>query len=212
MNYYYDIVLNLNEELYEFYEWEENDSIDFIKKIPLFRVSTKTLKDNLKYQTKFSQTMIEQIKNKTIIKKNENLENIFLISDTKNALALEINNEGLVINRSKLLVSDEMNLIEMIYSLKEVKIEYEKIKKYEARKELRQIEKIKKLIKCEIDLLYQEKNRSKLKYLYYEWFNTVENSLEKMYEEMNTELEKNFSEKLNSIYDLIKLSYHKISG
>ena len=36
-----------------------------------------------------------------------------------------------VINRSKLLVSDEMNLIEMIYSLKEVKIEYEKIKKYE---------------------------------------------------------------------------------
>ena len=42
MNYYYDIVLNLNEELYEFYEWEENDSIDFIKKIPLFRVSTKT--------------------------------------------------------------------------------------------------------------------------------------------------------------------------
>ena len=144
--------------------------------------------------------------------KNENLENIFLISDTKNALALEINNEGLVINRSKLLVSDEMNLIEMIYSLKEVKIEYEKIKKYEARKELRQIEKIKKLIKCEIDLLYQEKNRSKLKYLYYEWFNTVENSLEKMYEEMNTELEKNFSEKLNNIYDLIKLSYHKISG
>ncbi len=212
MNYYYDIVLNLNEELYEFYEWEENYSIDFIKKIPLFRVSTKTLKDNLKYQTKFSQTMIEQIKNKTIIKKNENLENIFLISDTKNALALEINNEGLVINRSKLLVSDEMNLIEMIYSLKEVKIEYEKIKKYEARKELRQIEKIKKLIKCEIDLLYQEKNRSKLKYLYYEWFNTVENSLEKMYEEMNTELEKNFSEKLNNIYDLIKLSYHKISG
>lgn len=212
MNYYYDIVLNLNEELYEFYEWEENDSIDFIKKIPLFRVSTKTLKDNLKYQTKFSQTMIDQIKNKTVIKKNENLENIFLISDTKNALALEINNEGLVINRSKLLVSDEMNLIEMIYSLKEVKIEYEKIKKYEARKELRQIEKIKKLIKCEIDLLYQEKNRSKLKYLYYEWFNTVENSLEKMYEEMNTELEKNFSDKLNNIYDLIKLSYHKISG
>ena len=69
MNYYYDIVLNLNEELYEFYEWEENDSIDFIKKIPLFRVSTKTLKDNLKYQTKFNQDLIEQIKNKTIIKK-----------------------------------------------------------------------------------------------------------------------------------------------
>ncbi len=212
MNYYYDIVLNLNEELYEFYEWEENDSIDFIKKIPLFRVSTKTLKDNLKYQTKFNQDLIEQIKNKTIIKKNENLENVFLISDTKNAIALEINNEGLVINRSKLLVSDEMNLIEMIYSLKEVKIEYEKIKKYEVRKELRQIEKIKKLIKCEIDLLYKEKNRSKLKYLYYEWFNIFENSLEKMYKEMNAELEKNFSEKLNNIYDLIKLSYHKISG
>ncbi len=29
---------------------------------------------------------------------------------------------------------------------------------------------------------------------------------------MNAELEKNFSEKLNNMYDLIKLSYHKISG
>ena len=50
MYYYYDVLLNFGEDenLYEFYEWEEKDQVDFVKKIPIFRVSTECLKDNLK--------------------------------------------------------------------------------------------------------------------------------------------------------------------
>ena len=71
MYYYYDILLNFTEndgELFEFYEWEENDNIEFIKKIPLFKVSTSNLKILLKYQVKFAEEILEQIKNKTILK------------------------------------------------------------------------------------------------------------------------------------------------
>ena len=33
MKYIYDIILNFNERLYEFYEWKDNDDIEYIKKI-----------------------------------------------------------------------------------------------------------------------------------------------------------------------------------
>ena len=45
MNYYYDLVLNFNETAFMFYEWNENDVIELIKKIPLFSVNNKVLKD-----------------------------------------------------------------------------------------------------------------------------------------------------------------------
>lgn len=214
MYYYYDILLNFNEgnELYEFYEWEEKDSVELIKKIPLYRVSTQVLKDQIKYQTEFDSSLLDAIEKKTILKSNSrNLEYAFLLSDSKNALAIELNKEGKVISRSKLLLSDEINLNEMMFTMKETKLKYEKIKKYSTRLEIRQIAKIKKLIKCEIDTLYKSKNISKLKYLYYEWFNEHENILEKMISKMNKSLEQNYDENITRIYDLIKLSYNKTS-
>ena len=42
MNYIYDITLNFNKNnLYEFYEWKEEDDAEFILKIPMFKVSTE---------------------------------------------------------------------------------------------------------------------------------------------------------------------------
>ena len=45
MTYIYDILLNFtdDERLLEFFEWEKEDTIEHIKKIPLIRVSTKQL-------------------------------------------------------------------------------------------------------------------------------------------------------------------------
>ena len=40
MIYIYDIILNWtdNDKVYEFFEWEQNDDVDHIKKIPLFKI------------------------------------------------------------------------------------------------------------------------------------------------------------------------------
>mgnify|MGYP003317354088 CR=1 FL=1 len=136
MYYYYDILLNFQDDriLYEFYEWEESDDIDFVKKMPLFRISTSNLKDLLKYKVKFSMELLNEIKNKTILKSSsKNLKNTFLVCDTKDALAIELNNEGVVISRSKLLLADEINLNEIMFTMKESKLKYEKLEKYEKR-------------------------------------------------------------------------------
>ncbi len=214
MYYYYDVLLNFGDEseLYEFYEWEEKDNVDFVKKIPLFRVATNTLKDQIKYHTKFDPNLLPQIENKTILKAlDKNIKYAMLLCDTKNALALELDEEGNVISRSKLLLGDEINLNEMMFTMKETNLKYEKKEKYQIRRDLRQIEKIKNLIKCEIDTLYQANNSSKLKYLYYEWFNETSNDLEKMIEKMKTKLKGEYDESINRIYDVIKISYNKVN-
>ena len=214
MYYYYDILLNFGSEeaLYEFYEWESEDTIEFIKKIPLFRVSTKVLKDQLKYKTIFSNEFLKQIENKTIVKSiSESLPFACILSDAKNAIALELNEKGEVINRSKLMLNDEANLMEMMFTMRESSLSYEVCERYKKRNDLRQVEDIKKLIRCEIDTLYESKNESKLKYLYYEWFNKECSSMKTIVADMKSALKKGYDDNFLRIYELIKLTYHKVN-
>ncbi len=213
MYYFYDILLNFqgDNDLFEFYEWLNTDNIEFVKKIPLFRVSTKLLQDSLKYKVRFDENVIYQIKNKTILKSTKSIENAFVISDAKNALALELDNNGNVISRSKLLLKDEENLLETMFTMKDIDLKYEKIEKYKKKDSIRQIEEIKKLIKCEIETLYESKNISKLKYLYYEWFNKNCSNLDKIHKDMLNALQKDYNANLKQIYDFIKISYNNVN-
>lgn len=207
MYYYYDVILNFQDDkdLYEFYEWEESDDIDFIKKIPLFKVSTKDLNDLIKYKVKFSLDFSETIKDKTILKaKDKTLKYAFLVSDTKNALALELDSLGNVISRSRLLLGDEINIGEIMFTMTDTKLTYTKLTKYPKRGCLRQIDRMKKVIKKEIDTLYENKNISKLKYLYFEWFNKQNEDINIVYQEMNRSLKENFNDNIERIYELIK--------
>ena len=43
MNYIYDIILNFQERIYDFYEWNKTDVITHIRKIPVFKISSKDL-------------------------------------------------------------------------------------------------------------------------------------------------------------------------
>ena len=49
MIYTYDILLNWTKNLHliEFFEWNLEDDLEHIKKIPIFRVSDKVIKDLL---------------------------------------------------------------------------------------------------------------------------------------------------------------------
>ncbi len=214
MYYYYDVYLNfgIDDEVYEFYEWEEKDTIEFVKKMPVFRVSTESLLDILNHKVKFSSSLVLQIKGKTMLKSSLNsIIYAFILSDTKNALAFELNEEGFVIARSRLLPSDELNLLEILFTMKESTLEYEKIEPYCKQDTLRQVREIKQLIKCEIDTLYENKNTNKLKYLYYEWFDKSSNDINRIYNEMTETLQKEYDSQLKNIYDFIKMSYNKVN-
>lgn len=210
MNYYYDILLNFQEKYCMFYEWDEQDNIEFIKKIPLFHIDTKTFFDLYSNNIEINTEFLSSIENKTKLKQNKYLKYTCLFSDGKNTIALEFNDNGLVINKSSLMVDDELNINEFMYNIGKVKLDYKIINKDERSKETRQEIKIKRLLKIEVNKMYNNKEYSKLKYIYLEWFNEILDSIEKMYNNMLDKINENLTEKEYKIYELIKLSYNNV--
>ena len=45
MKYAYDVVLNFNDEFYNFYEWDTDDTIAYVKKIPIYKVTNDIIND-----------------------------------------------------------------------------------------------------------------------------------------------------------------------
>ena len=213
MEYCYDILINLNENsAYNFYEWEDYDPIELIKKIPIFRVDSKILKDFYLYNIKVSNDFLNTLSDKTILKNNKinkTLKYACLLCDTKNTLVVEFDEEGNLINRSTLLLEDDANIIEFIYNYKETKINYEKKDLINYKNILRQEEIIKKVIKTEINTLLANKNFLKLKYLFNEWFGYEESDFRKIKNIMFEDLDYKINLITQKIYNLIILSYSK---
>lgn len=214
MNYYYDIILNWSERLpYSFYEWNDLDYLELVKKIPFIRIKHKSLIDIWSNNIKISSELLNNIKDKTLVSGKNSMCKInyaCLFTDNKNAIAIEFNENGESINRSKLLIDDEMNALEVSYSLREEDIVYEIINKLEESKILRQVSEAKKIISLEINSLYQNKELAKLRYLFYEYKGEKSADIDKIYHTLSEELETSFNEDFFRIYDIIKLSYHKV--
>ena len=214
MNYYYDIILNWNEgEAYEFYEWNDYDYLELIKKIPLVKVKHKFLLDLICNDIKVEESFLEMIEGKTLVSDKKNFKKIeyaCLFTDTKNVIALEFNGEGISISRSNLLIDDDLNVLEVIYGMKETNLNYEILKKIEETQTLRQEREAKKLILLEINNLYNNKEIDKLKYLYYEYKKENIDDIDYIYETIINDLNIKFNKEILKLYYVIKLSYHKV--
>ena len=210
MDYYYDILLNFQEGYCMFYEWDENDAIDYIKKIPIYHVSSKIYNDFYMSKIKVSEGFLKEIENKTKLKQNGSLKYACIISDGKNSLGLEFNDKGLLQNKSSLILEDELNINEFMFNISLSNIDYEVVEKDSIPKYTRQEEKVKKLIRVEINDIYNKKNYSKLKYIYLEWFKELKCDYEEMYQEMLKKLDGDLTDREYNIYELIKLSYNNV--
>ena len=210
MNYYYDVLLNFQDNFYMFYEWEEFDIIEYFKKIPLFHIDSKTLSNMILKIVKVDADFLSAIENKTKLKQNKYLKYSCIISDGKNSVAILFNDDGLVINKSSLTVEDELNINEFVFSISKSKINYEIISDDVFYKETRQELKIKKVLKLEIDGMYKQKNYSKLKYIYLEWFDEILDNVDIMYNNMLDKINSKLTDKEYHIYELIKISYNNV--
>lgn len=213
MNYYYDIILNWNElEPYAFYEWNESDYLELIKKIPYMKVNHKTFLEIYENRIKIDSILLEKIKGKTLISGNKlnRVDYALLITDNKNTIALEFNDKGESISRSNLLIDDEVNALEVAFSLKETELSYEILEKIPKKKDLRQIGETKKFIILELNNLYKNKEISKLRYLYYEYKQVNCEDINIIYEDLIEDLKSDFKEEFLKLYEIIKLSYHKV--
>ena len=208
MNFYYEIKLNFSDnELYKFYEWSENDKLDLIKKIPIIKVKTALFKEIYNNNFEISEDLFNYISGKTIVKDNLNIDNDCIFCDTKNCVAIEFDKNRKSIARSTLLLEDENNICEVSFSIKMKDIEIKKIDKLNYSHEFRQETKIKNVITKEILELYKNKDKNKLEYLYYEWFNEKETNLDIILKKMLQDIKKELKSIHCEIYKIIKMSY-----
>ncbi len=209
MNYYYDIMANLEDNNYMFYEWDESDNIELIKKIPIFQVTTKVLKDFINNDISVTNEFLDFIHNKTKLKK-ETLEYLALFASKNGAIIIEFANDGTSIARSFLQVSDECNVLEVLYTIPILKMDYKILKKIKYSKDLRIEKKIKDFINLEINTLYNNKDLEKIVFLYNEWFYKSKNNVAEMIKDMQNKLKLGITDVELKIYNLIKLSYNNV--
>lgn len=207
MNFIYDILVNFNDALYDFYEWNTDDNVTHIRKIPLFRISTETLEKIKNFSVKFDVDFLKKIENKTEKFTSRDVEKInysVLFSDTNDVIALKLSENGNDIGISKLLIDECEDVLDVVSRCNETNIIFEVLNKKNVNmfKTRMQMEKTNYLNKS-LQKLEKNKDIEKLRYLYFECFNEKQDEVDiiinKLKQAMNNEkLEK-------TMFDFFKL-------
>lgn len=201
MNYIYDIYLNLNEILYDFFDWNKNDKLIHIRKIPVFKVNNETLKILINNTIQINEDFLLKIYNKTDIwNMNGKIPYCALFSDNNDIIAIEFNKSGKNIKKSFLLIDEELEILEITNKLSEKEIEFKILKKE------KNIFKTRKQIKDDKFINQELKNieDSKLKYIYFECFGIHEKNKKIILEKLNNI--SNNSKIYKNLYDILKLT------
>lgn len=207
MKYIYDIVLNFNKQYFNFFEWNINDNIINIRKIPIFKISDKFYFDIKNYSIKLDTDFVKSIENQTLLYLGNNHQNMCLFSNSKEVLGVMIDKNGNVIKRSSLLFDEEDEALELCEELKTTKIEYTICSKIENNEFICRLEKSQKekIIKT-INELFNNQNISVLKYLYFDLFEEEKDDITYIKNRLINSLNKNNNniERLNTIFSAIK--------
>lgn len=202
MNYIYDIILNFNEEFYDFYEWKNNDNVINVRKIPVLKVDENTYVSLRNNRVQVSMETIDSLK-KNFSLYNEKIEGniICLITNGMSAIGVMFNNNGYLIKRSSMLFDEEEEVIDESENIKEIKIEFIKNEKQKSNNISRIVKEKQKFIKDYISSLDDELT---LKYIYYDYFEKEENK-NNIKEILLSEINSKWNSKLSKLYDLTKL-------
>ena len=174
MNYIYDVLSNFQLNYFDFFEWNKDDDVIRIRKIPIIKVND-IFYYNLKYNNvKVSDELLDKIENRTEIFKNKGIDTIYyagVFTNGKEAIIVKYDNKGNNIYKSSMMIDEEREVIEDIQNDDVLDLNYEVIsngnKSIGTRKESAIINRISK----DISKLYDNKEYDKLSYLYFECFN-----------------------------------------
>ena len=206
MNYAFDVCLNFNKELYNFYEWNEEDNIIYFLKIPVFKIEEELINDFIKNDVRVDNIFLRKIynKNQVYFKKNDLHYSCILVTSNY-AIGLNFNEKGFIIGKSYLSLEEETEVIEFAKFIKYSIINYKIIRKnndkerYLTRKEKTDLKNIVQYLND----LQRDKKIDELKYLYYEIFNTIENDYKKIKLKLENTLSSN-EEKREKFLEIIK--------
>jgi len=201
MNYVYDIYANFQNICYYFYEWDKNDKITHVKKIPMIKLSSEKLLQLVKNENKIDSQFLSKIKDRTEIYKCKAKINACIITDGDNSFIVQINCNGIIIKKSSMLLEEEYDVIEMATRMECSDIEITEIKSlpvhFLTRHELERNKFILKNI-SKID-------DRKMLYLHYECFNIEETNIEYIQDKFRREVMTNNHHLCSTVYNILKL-------
>lgn len=215
MKFVYDIVLNFNEELYESYEWKDNDYVEYIKRIPLIKLNNNLYRKVRNNKIFVQNEFLDKIRNVTETYSDKTIKLIeyaCLFTNGEEVIAVEFNNKGISITKSKLLLDEEEDTLDISSSLKELEMNIEVIGsdnniKFNTRRELEKIN----FLNREIKVLYKDRNLNKLKYIYYECFNEMKDNIDDIYNNFIAFINSDWNNIHDKLYELLRLIYIKNS-
>lgn len=198
MNYIYDIVLNFQNNYYQFFEWNRTDKIKNINKIAVYHVSDQDILDLTNNKIIIDNTFLNKLKEDN--KKNKKL--MCLVSNQSQTIGLLFSNDGVLLKRSSLMFEEETEVNNYVKDLPLTKIDYIKNEKQESSNRLR-IEKEKK--DRLIEYIKNTSNELTLKYLYYEYFKEECTNLDKIKETLINVMESEWNNNKSTLYKTISI-------
>lgn len=215
MIYIYDILLNFCDcgELYDFYEWNQNDSIENIKRVKLVHIDRNLLDDLIYYDGKIEEEFLLKIYKTCEVYTNRKvkiMDYCCLFSDGERVLAIEFDCTGKPIYKSKLLIDEEEEIALLATNLEPLALSFHKTEKIlENRFFTRNEIIIRKFLMREVKDCYYKKNYGKLRFLYEEYFEEENSSYQRMMQLLLNSMKNSIDSKHLNIYQLLKLASKK---
>lgn len=196
MKYIYDINLNFNEILYDFFEWNKSDNIIHTAKIPIIEIKKKDFVNSINNIIKFNNNFLK------LIKKKDKLFYL-LLKYKNNIIALKINKDGIASQISSLKIEDELDISELKMPL-EKNYNYEIIRKRKKINTTRQEYKNITYIEDVINNLNIKKDSEKISYIYLEYFGKKEKNITKAFNELKANIKyEKFNLELKTLFNFI---------
>ncbi len=206
----YDILVNFKKNPYEFYEWEKDDNIRHIKKILAFKIEDKVLLDFMNYDILVDKKFMNVIKDQTEVFSGGAINKMnyaCLLCNDNSVLALALNDEGLVIGKSKLLFDEADDIIKKSNDMSIYDLEYNVISKNKHNKSLTRKENNEVFLVLKyLNKIYDSKNVDEINYLHYECFDIKEEDYLKSYMLLKKQIEEGNFFVINKIKSFMKVA------
>ncbi len=184
--YIYDILLNFKNSNYDFFDWNLNDAIVHIKKIPIIKVSSLDMNKIYNYDFLLDTSILNKTEYYTKRNISTNKKSCIFTDGNLAMAVLFKNNQSFL--RSNLLIDEEEEVLKMSKKMSFKKIDYKLLNKkvidpFKTRKQINsQFYLCKKLKKL---------NDQELSYLYFDFYNKREKNRSTMLEKIENEINNN---------------------
>ena len=151
-----------------------------------------------------SSQILKKIKNKTLSSEGI-IPYSLLLTDGLKVVSFSFDEEGIVKEKSSLLLDEETAVIEESERFPKEKIVYKILQKYQPSFFTRKEKQLQRILLKKIEKLYQEKNYEEIDYLYQECF-SKKKSFEEEYKQLIRNIENELEDKYESLYEIIALA------